>query len=119
MDEKHARCAAGVSLANQTAVEADVVGRSHSHAENRRFTVDCDSPSANPLFNLAARSNTGAREDLLKSFTCFPTLLASTTTAADGWLIISVMLLGRSCIVRLWAFRGLAFMLGWRVAAPT
>jgi len=118
VDEKHARCTASFSLANQTSVEADVVGWLHSHAENRRFTVDGNSPSANPLFDLAARSNTGAREDFLKSFTCFSTLLASTTTAADGLLIIGVMLLSRSCIVHLWGFRGLAFMLGWRGTAP-
>jgi hypothetical protein len=101
-------------LANQTAVETDVIGRAYSDTENGRFTVDGDSAGADPLFNLAARSNTGAREDLLKSFAGFATPLASAT--ADGLLIIGVMLLRRSCIVDL---RGLGFRLDGRIAAPT
>jgi hypothetical protein len=99
VDQKYTRRAASISLANQTAVETDVVGRAYSYTENGRFTVDGDSPGADPLFDLAARSNTGAREDLLKSFPCFATPLAPTT--ADRLLIIRVMLLIGSCIVHL------------------
>jgi hypothetical protein len=54
MNQKHAPSAAGLSLPNQSAVEADVIGRSNTHPENRRFTVDGDSSGANPLFDLAA-----------------------------------------------------------------
>lgn len=116
MDQKHAGCAASFPLTNQTAVEPDVVGRPHSYTENGRFTVDSDSPGAYPFFDLAARSNTGAGEDLLESLTCFAALMACATP--DG-LLTTVMLLVRGCMVRLGGFGCLAFGLRWRGAAPT
>jgi hypothetical protein len=54
VNQKHAPSATGLSLPNQSAVEADVIGLSNTHPQNRRFTVDGDSPSANPVFDLAA-----------------------------------------------------------------
>jgi hypothetical protein len=54
MNQKHAPGAAGLSLPNQSAVEADVIGGSNTHPESRRFAVDGNSPGANPLFDLAA-----------------------------------------------------------------
>jgi len=54
VNQKHASSTAGLSLPNQSAVEADVIGRFNTHPKNRRFTIDGDSPGANPLFDLAA-----------------------------------------------------------------
>jgi len=82
MDQKHARRAASLSLPNQASIEAHVIRRSNANAENRRFAVDGDSSRANPLFDFAARANTGTRKDLLKPFAPFVTLRASATNIA-------------------------------------
>jgi hypothetical protein len=79
MDQKHACSAASVSLPNQASIEAHVIRRPNANTEDRRLAVDSDSSSANPLFDFATRANTGAREDLLKSFARFVTLRASAT----------------------------------------
>jgi len=82
MDQKHARRAASLSLPNQASIEAHVIRRSNANAENRRFAVDSDSSSANPLFDFATRANTGTREDFLKPFASFGTLRPSATNIA-------------------------------------
>jgi hypothetical protein len=55
VDEEDVASASGMYLANETAIEPYLVGRSHPYAKYCGLAVDRNTPRADPLFNFAPR----------------------------------------------------------------
>jgi hypothetical protein len=94
MNQKHARSAASFSLPDQASIEAYMIRRANANAENRRLAINGDSSSANPLFDFTTRAHTSARKDLLKPFSNFATLSASTASVSTVPLLRNSRLTG-------------------------
>jgi len=59
--------AARLALANEAAIETQLVGGRHADAEYRGRTVNGDAPCSNPILYLATRGEPCAGQNLLKA----------------------------------------------------
>jgi hypothetical protein len=60
MDQEHSRDTASLALANQAAIEPNMVRRSDANAKYGGLAIDGNASSANPVLDLAARRQTGS-----------------------------------------------------------